>query len=809
MDEHEKQALQILRDALDTAPDERDDFVSQRCGADALLRARIDSLLRGIAEADIAEAPDDPDEGLAVARRDQADALIGAQLGAFRVVERVGRGGMGVVYRGVREGADFAQEVALKLIRRGFDFDDVQARFLRERRILARLAHPNLARFIDGGVAPDGRPWFALEFVHGEAITHWCDAQRLDLRARVKLFLDVCAAVQYAHTRLVVHRDLKPRNVLVDETGAVRLLDFGVAGLLAGDAEDAAKPSTIGRHHALTPEYAAPEQFAGEGVGVSVDVYALGVTLYELIAGVLPHAIDRADLAAAERAVREQPPQPAAQAILRGSNAASPIAPAQRLVARRTTLRAYRAEVRGDLSRIVEKALAKEPARRYATVQAFADDLGRWLAGAPVRVVGNGVGYRFGKFVRRNRVAVGFAALALCAMLAGLVGVSLKNLEAQREAAKAKLSAERAREEARVAQGVSDFLGGVFGKAAPFNTSGKTLTLKEALEVARKEAMTAYKDQPETRIPILLAVGNAYEAMYLKPEARAALSEALDEAKALNPPKPALLSQAMSNFSEIELESDLDHSLALAEDAARLLRDAPDVDDGMKVHALAKLAGVLFHKRDFTRALDVTEERLMLFERSDTTSDDGYQETLSDKAMILAELGRHDEAIAMHRSLVDLRTRQAGREDDLNVSYERANLARALKVAGRNREAIDEMRKAIAVEKPVYGDNFRIASITTILAQALEQDGQLQEAEAQMIYAIRIIESDPELKRRAVGMRAVLATIQARAERCGPAAETLRTIKKDFPEPTLAEEERTRVAETEQKVADCVPPHTR
>ena len=791
-------ALLLLREALDLdTHDERERLLDERCTDQPGLRERVQVMLARI----------EADESSFASPEPAIDALIGERLGPFRIVEAIGRGGMGRVYRGEREGADFRQDVAIKLIRRGFDFDDIRARFLRERRILARLSHPNLARFIDGGVAADGRPWFALEFVRGQSITRWCDVQRLDLRARVKLFIDVCAAVQYAHTQLVVHRDLKPGNVLVDEAGRVRLLDFGVAGLLAGDADDAVKPSTLGQRHALTPEYAAPEQLGGDGANVAVDVYALGVTLYELIAGVLPYPLDRRDPVAVERAVREQPPQALSQAIVRTHEASAAEDSVQRLAARATTLRAYRAQVRGDLTRILEKALAKEPARRYSTVQAFADDLARWLAGAPVRVTGNGFGYRFGKFVKRNRIAVALAALALCATLAGVVGVALKTIEAQREAANAKISAERAREEARVARGVSDFLGGVFGKAAPFNTGGKTLSLKEALEVARGEAMTAYKDQPETRIPILLAVGNAYETMYMKPEARAALSAALDEARALVPPKPALLSEAMSNLSELELESDLAHSLVLAEGAVQLLKSAPDVDADQKVHALAKLAVVLFHKQDFARALDVTQERLALFEQNTRTGDEGYAETLSDKAMILAELGRHDEAIAMHKRLIELRLRQAGREDDLSVSYERANLARALKIAGRNREAIDEMRKAIAVEKPIYGENFRIASITAVLAQALAQDAQWQEAEAQMGDALRIVESDPELKRRAVLMRAVLAEIHVGAGHCEQANVTMQTIGADFPQATLAEEERDRVDAAMRKVSACVAAH--
>ncbi len=325
MDDREKLVLKVLREALDLAPPERDRFVSRRCGDDAALHARVEDMLRGLGEDEV-ECPEPesaswlPDDR-SPSDNEVEDPLIGSRLGVFRVIERIGRGGMGIVYRGEREGADFSQEVALKLIRRGFDFDDVQTRFLRERRILARLSHPNLARFIDGGVGADGRPWFALEFVRGAPISRWCDAQRFGIRERVRLFLDVCAAVQHAHTQLVVHRDLKPGNILVDDSGAVRLLDFGVAGLLSGEGGEG-RHSTIGLRHAMTPEYAAPEQFGGD-VGVAADVYALGVILYELVSGVLPYEFERGDLVRAERIVRETPPQSLTAAMSRESGLAS------------------------------------------------------------------------------------------------------------------------------------------------------------------------------------------------------------------------------------------------------------------------------------------------------------------------------------------------------------------------------------------------------------------------------------------------------------------------------------------------------
>jgi serine/threonine protein kinase/tetratricopeptide (TPR) repeat protein len=515
----EQRALRIVRDALDRSVHDRAAFLTGQCGDDAALRTRVERLL-GRAEhfesapgEDFASKPDGDSA---------SDNLIGTRLGPFRVIERIGRGGMGVVYRGERDAADFAQTVAIKLIRRGFDFDEVQARFLRERRILAGLSHPNLARFIDGGVTADGRPWFALDFVRGQPINRWCDARRLDVRARMHLLLDVCAAVQYAHTQLVVHRDLKPGNILVDEGGTVRLLDFGIARLLAGDAETGATLTTIAGRHAFTPEYAAPEQFTGESTGVAGDVYSLGVVAYELIAGVLPYDIDRHDLVAAQHAARDTQAQALTQAIARSdrsqlasadlddpgvrrgspfsapsngapteSDTAADATPlALRLSARSMGWRGYRSTVRGDLQRILDTALAKEPQRRYATVAAFADDLSRWLQGAPVRASGNRAGYRLAKFIRRHRVPVAIASVLTLGLIAtSVIALQRAHRESeQRRAAIAELDRSNA---------VREYVMLMFRTAAE-QTGPDQPSAREVLKQSADTLIERFQDTPET-----------------------------------------------------------------------------------------------------------------------------------------------------------------------------------------------------------------------------------------------------------------------------------------------------------------------
>lgn len=502
MDDLDSRAIRIARAALDADPVQRDSFIVDQCGADAGLRQAVETLLRKVS---VIESSEPGPDAQAV------DPLLGSNLGPFRVVEQIGRGGMGVVYRAEREGADFAQTVAIKLIRRGFDFDDVQARFLRERRILARLNHTNLARFIDGGVADDGRPWFALEYVRGESIRSWCDRQHLDVRGRVTLFLDVCAAVQHAHTQLIVHRDLKPGNVLVDQDGVVRLLDFGISRLLDGDEQTEATLTVAGQRLALTPEYAAPEQLAGEPADVAADVYALGAILYELIAGVLPHEVDRHDLSAARQQIQSQPLEPLAQAISRtrssneSADRADTVNGERRLAARSLSARAYRSVVRGDLNRIIGKALAAEPIQRYPTVDALADDLRRWLDGVPVKVSGRRWTYRFAKFVRRNAAAVTTAAVLMTGLLAAL-GWALERAYSERQ------QREAAQSELRRSNAVRDYIALMFRSAGEQDAAGQ-VSARDVLEQGAERIFSQFQGDPETGLTTALMIAELYFIM--------------------------------------------------------------------------------------------------------------------------------------------------------------------------------------------------------------------------------------------------------------------------------------------------------
>jgi serine/threonine protein kinase len=396
----------ILDAALELPVGERAACLDRACAGDAELRARVEALLAADAEAGVfLETP--IGRRLRALRQDAgkpdpvAAAERGERIGPYRVVRELGHGGMGAVYLAERADGQFEQRLALKLIRRGVTDDEILRRFLRERQILAGLEHPNIARLLDGGLTADGQPWFAMEHVEGVPITRYADERRLTLEDRLPLFARICDAVQYAHDARVVHRDLKPANLLVTSAGEVKLLDFGIAKLLHAGEEAGTTRTGL---RLLTPEYAAPEQIRGDPITAATDIYGLGVVLYELLTGQHPyHSGAQQARAEVERKVCDQePPRPSRRVV--GSDDVSR--------ARRTTPARLRRRLAGDLDSIVLRALEKEPARRYASADALAEDLRRHLTGLPVRARRGSAVYRVRKLARRHRASLAMTLLA-------------------------------------------------------------------------------------------------------------------------------------------------------------------------------------------------------------------------------------------------------------------------------------------------------------------------------------------------------------------------------------------------------------
>jgi eukaryotic-like serine/threonine-protein kinase len=429
-----QQVKSVLAAALEADPAQRSAYLDQVCGEDRALREEIENLLAIERDADpeLLNNPSvmlsDLGEGLA------ANTRIGRRIGPYRIVEEIGMGGMGEVYRAFRADDEYRKQVAIKLVRAGQDSRLVVARFKNERQVLASLDHPNIARLLDGGTTEDGIPYFVMELIEGQPIQEYCDRHKLTVEERLKLFLQLCSAVQYAHQRLIIHRDLKPSNILVTAEGIPKLLDFGIAKLVDPASASQLPDLTASGFRLLTPGYASPEQVKGEVITTASDVYSLGVLLYELLAGCRPdQAAGCAPHEIARATCEFEPEKPSIAAwrfeageIQTGSAQAAPSDNASTISARSVSAsregspQKLRKRLRGDLDNIILMALRKEPQRRYASVEQFAGDIRRHLDHESVSAAKDTFRYRTSKFVQRHKAGVFAAVLVLLAVLAGL-----------------------------------------------------------------------------------------------------------------------------------------------------------------------------------------------------------------------------------------------------------------------------------------------------------------------------------------------------------------------------------------------------
>jgi serine/threonine protein kinase len=421
------QVKEVLYAVLDLEPEQRPGYLNRVCANEPSLRLEVESFILSHAQVDSDFLKTiDPDG----AGRDGIEArqsLVGRLIGPYRIVEEIGAGGMGEVYRAVRADDQYQKQVAIKVVRRGFDTDSGLRRFKAERQILASLDHPNIARLLDSGSTEDSLPYVVMELVEGQAIDEYCDGHNLSLVERLQLFRVVCAAVHYAHQHLVVHRDLKPGNILVTEEGAPKLLDFGIAKLLAPEVFSQSLDRTATLMRVMTPEFASPEQVRGESITTASDVYSLGVVLYRLLTGCSPYRIKSEAPHEIAREICEVEPQKPSTAITRpqeqvtGSEMSVGMPPS--VPARKQEMRRRRRRLAGDLDNIVLMALRKEPQRRYSSVAQFSEDIRRHLEGLPVVARKDTVGYRTSKFVTRHKAGVAAAAFVVILLTAGVVAL--------------------------------------------------------------------------------------------------------------------------------------------------------------------------------------------------------------------------------------------------------------------------------------------------------------------------------------------------------------------------------------------------
>jgi serine/threonine-protein kinase len=636
------------------------------------------------------------------------NVLAGQQFGPWRLIREVGQGGMGSVWLAERADEAYSAQVAIKFVRGAFFSPDLARRFRAERQILADLQHPNIARLVDGGAAPDGTPFLAMEFVPGEPITQYAWSNGLDLEARLRLFITVCDAVQHAHRALVVHRDLKPSNILVGRDGIPKLVDFGIAKLLDAASTD----ETTALVRPMTPAYASPEQVRGERVTVSSDVFSLGVVLYELLTGEQPFRSGSGPANDVQRQVLEtEPPLPSAAAA-RASDHTKFVAPRS---------------LSGDLDNIVMMALRKEAERRYPTVEHLADDVRHHLAGQPVRARPSTAGYRLRKFVRRNRVGVS-ATVAGILLVTALVTFYTVRLQRERDVA------QRERETAEQA---TTFLTDMFRTADPTRALGETLTVRQALDRGLERLATELADQPRVRARLLSAIGNTYANLAAFAPADTVLRETLALVEETMGPDDAQTAGALENLARLEtLRGNYEAGLAHAQ---RALAIRERVGEARGLASALSLVGVLLLNTG-----GVDSARTVL-DRAIALAESAPEPHAADLATM-----RYNRAItrvrnADYRGAIDeLRLVQQIRDSVLPVKDpQHGQTANVMAVAWGNLGERDSARvmyeRALSLHENVYGlDHPQTATAFNNLGVAMQQLGLPDSAQVLLQRALDI-----------------------------------------------------------------------
>ena len=693
---------ELFAESLEQSDTARDGWLQKKCGGDAELLADIRRL--HVVRRTPAPIFGGNAEGLLARMSVQAgdDALLDTDIGPYRLCALLGVGGMGRVYLAERTTGDFSQKVALKLVRDEFATNEMHQRFLRERNTLARLAHPNIAQLHDGGITAGGTPYFTLEYIEGEPITRWCDERTVDVRERVSLMLKVCDAVLHAHRNLIVHRDLKPSNILVNENGEPKLLDFGIAKPLSETAASEALTDVDARP--MTREYAAPEQLLGDPVTTATDIYALGILLYILLGGHSPYRRAESGETSWIKAILEDAPEPMERALDRNDGASV-------AALRGTTPSALKRILRGDLERIVQRALAKKADARYPTVDRLADDLRAYLAG---RAISGGTRtYRMRKFVRRHWLPLAASASLLVLIVAGSVAMAWQS--------------RRIAAEAQTTAAVKDFLLNLFRGADPEQAKGHEISARALVDRGAERLASGMQDQVLLRGELESVVGGIYNDLALSEKADALEQRAIQDLSG-GRASSALLAQSEHERSRALFDAGkYDESLAMSVSAVERLRamGAPPPEQMARTLVQESRVKTAFHR--FDEAKVASDAALAYARRGDVA-----RETLADALSVAATVARGlhdlDRSEQLQREVIALRRALRG-DNDPSVAVGMDELGDILDAAGRMGDARDAKREALRIAESQLGDEDpRLAQIRQNYADILRLYGRFAEA---------------------------------------------------------------------------------
>ena len=701
---------QLFLDSLELEPGARAEFLDEACGGDARLRADVEALLTAAGDSEQFFANLSNRLG-AAAFLGEADCAAqtpvgpGSSIGAYRLVRELGSGGMATVWLAERIDGLINRPVALKFPHGAWRMAGLAERMAQERQFLATLAHPNIARLYDAGLTGDGQPYLALEYVEGVPIDRYCRENVLPVRERLRLFIHVARAVAHAHSRLIVHRDLKPSNVMVTAAGEVRLLDFGIARLVADSNAEATRLTALSGR-ALTIDYASPEQILGQPISTASDIYSLGVLLFEMMTGVLPYRLNRESRGALEDAIL------GADAPLASSLAPAPL----------------RRELRGDVDTIIRKALRKKPEERYATVDAFIEDIDRHRSSRPVLARPDSVWYRFSRLVGRNRIAFAAGAVVAIAILAGTTAALLQGRAAERERQRA--------------QDINAFITSVLQRTDPYHDAGAALSGAQLLLLAREDLAERFPDHPDRRIELLNIIGAGLIGLADLTEAERTLQRALAEARAAFGGADAYSLQAQVLLAEIK---SVRRDAAGAREALRLLlpaaRGLQETNPEILVRALKLQTDVAIELGEYEN-LRASAGEAVSVAKARLGSDHPLTEAV---AVLLAETYVYDpqsdaEALRAIEAILDeMRALHPLRPDHPQILRLREIRARMLDSTDR-REAAREQSEVVEALKRVVGPRtLEVANVLSGLAHTEMTLGEFHQSLAHSDEALGIL----------------------------------------------------------------------
>jgi serine/threonine protein kinase/tetratricopeptide (TPR) repeat protein len=779
----------VLDLALDCDPAEQEDVVTKACGDDLKLRSEVMALLRA-SDKTPAFLDGPGKDALNQALVDMADQLdsdeeedpyINREMGPYRLIRRLGRGGMGQVYLAVRTDRMDDRFIAIKIIRRGMDTDEILHRFRTERRILASLTHPNIARLLDGGSTDDGLSYFVMDYVDGETITTFCDRERLTISERLGLFEPICSAVHYAHQKLIVHRDIKPGNILVTKEHDVKLLDFGIAKFLDPDSSDASLPITKTGVRVMTPDYASPEQIRGDAVTTASDVYQLGLLLYELLTGNRPYDFTDEGRAEIEKIILEKEPEKPSTAITKVRSGGSEDSGSGSSVgsARRAPIQRLKKQLSGDLDRIVLMALRKDPDRRYQSADQFRQDIIRFRAGLPVMAQSDSWAYRAGKFVRRHKLGVAASAVVACLLITLFVLAVRFAIITSNQNREIQLALTKKDQ-------VTDLMIGMFGVADPEVARGREFTARELLDRGAVRIEQELASQPDVQAEMLHSIGVVYLQLGLLDEAEPILDRALSIRRTLaagndtpelaeslydmarwyeesgNEKAESLHSEALAMrkrlfrppdiaIAESQLELgvvylDLLGEVSVAEtylrDALEMFMELEGPESQRISEALSNLAVVLTIRDDvdLEGAGEYTRRALSMQRRLLGNDHPFVASNLHNLGALYFDLNAYDEAVPVLKEAISLRSKLYG-ERHFSVANSMNKLGQVYVELGEYAEAEQLLRDAIDIHVENYGPvHARIGYDYQMLGLALAREGRTQEARTALTQAVSIFE---------------------------------------------------------------------